>query len=348
MATKRRAARGKGSIFKRTIVVKGKIYSQWVAVRDLGKDAAGKRIRKTFYGKTQAEVAAKLAGQVVTAQRQTVEQYLRGWLNRLDLKPATAESYRWLVESHLIPALGDYQLDGLTLDNVEQMLADKAQELSPRTRAHLRAVLRNALNDALRRRLLTQNVAALAKPVRQADTSAQIRFLEPEEARRLLAAAQGDRLRALYEVALRIGARQGELLALRWADVNFERGTITVMYNLQRVKGKLQLGSPKTGRSRRTVVMTPRLAAVLAAHRERQEQERLLATERWQAAPDLVFRTTLGKPLDGSYVTAEFQKVVSAAGLPQMRFHDLRHSCAALMLWAGRSAREVMELLGHS
>jgi len=144
-----------------------------------------------------------------------------------------------------------------------------------------------------------------------------------------------------------LGLRQGEALGLRWEDVDLDRRLLRVSFALQRVDGELILVEPKTARSRRTMRLPAAVAAILREHRTRQVQERLLAGSGWRER-GLVFTTRSGGPLDGSAVTKDFQRCLAAAGLPKMRFHELRHSAASLMLAQGLPLRTVMEVLGHS
>jgi len=174
-----------------------------------------------------------------------------------------------------------------------------------------------------------------------------MRFLSPDEARTLLTAARGERLEALYTVALALGLRQGESLGLHWEDVNFATGTLRVRYALQRVDGSLQLVEPKTSQSRRTLIMPPTVATALQAHRKRQALERAAAGDRW-VETGLVFTTRKGTPLDARNVTGWFKKLLTSAGLPDMRWHDLRHSCASLLLAQRVHPRVAMDVLGHS
>jgi len=175
----------------------------------------------------------------------------------------------------------------------------------------------------------------------------EIRPLTPDEARVFLAAIRGDRLRALYAVALTMGLRQGEALGLQWQDIDLSMGYLRVAKQLQRVNGAFQLVEPKTPRSRRTLALPPSIAAALRQHKELQISERRSAGEHWEES-GLVFTTDRGRPLDGTVVSHHFHRVLDRAGLPQRRFHDLRHSCATLLLVQGVSARVVMDLLGHS
>jgi integrase len=175
----------------------------------------------------------------------------------------------------------------------------------------------------------------------------EVRPLEPEQARSFLKAVSGDPLEALYTVALAVGLRQGELLGLRWEDVDLDAGVLHIRHGLQRIEGKLRLVEPKSARARRTIVMPALVTESLRSHRVRQMEQRLLVGTEWEAG-DFVFATAIGRPLTDSTVTHMFQRHLARAGLPRQRFHDLRHACASLLLAQGVSPRVVMELLGHS
>lgn len=169
----------------------------------------------------------------------------------------------------------------------------------------------------------------------------------PEEARIFLAAMKGDRLKALYSVALTMGLRQGEALGLRWTEVDLEMGYLRVSKQLQRFDGKTLLVEPKTTRSRRTLALPASITRSLKEHRHRQLEERSAAGDKWIDS-GLVFTTTFGKPIDATKISKDFHRHLDRAGLTQRRFHDLRHSCATLLLVQGVSPRVVMEVLGHS
>jgi len=155
------------------------------------------------------------------------------------------------------------------------------------------------------------------------------------------------RLGALFTVALALGLRQGEALGLRWDAVDFQTGVLTVRAALQRVGKQWQLVEPKSERSRRTIAL-PRVAVVaLRAHRVRQKRERLLAGGDWKEA-GFVFTTQIGTPLDPINLTKTFKRLLRVAGLPSIRFHDLRHTAATFLLAQGVDARTIMETLGHS
>jgi integrase len=279
----------------------------------------------------------------------TLAAFLEGWLAdvvRLSVRPKTSVSYRSIVRLHLAPGLGEIPLTELRPGEVQAYLNAKAASgLAPRTVAYHRNVLRQALGHAERTELVGRNVARLALPPRI--PRREVRPLSPEEARTFLAAIAGERLEALYLVALGAGLRQGEILGLRWSDVDLDEGTIRVHQALQRVEGRFALVEPKSSTSRRIVALPAIVCAGLLAHRERQTHE-----GQGRAVPDefadLVFTTTVGTPIDGISVTRRFQRILKAAGLPHQRFHDLRHACASLLLSQGVPARVVMETLGHS
>jgi integrase len=338
----------------------GSIYQRqdgrWTASLTLGYEN-GKRKRKSYYGKTQREVREQLTaarhaqqqGMPLATDRQTVGRFLDRWLNesaKPTLRPRTYTSYAQLIRLHLAPELGRISLAKLSPQEVQELLNRKlAAGLSPRTVQYLHAVLRRALNQAVKWGLVPRNVATLVDPPRV--QRADVRPFTPEEARAFLGAVQGDRLEALYTVALAIGLRQGEALGLRWQDVDLEAGALSVRTALQRVDGRLQLVEPKSATSRRTIAL-PQIASItLRAHRSNQLQERLFAGESWQES-GLVFTTRLGKPLIARNVFRAFQRVLARAGIPHQRFHDLRHTCATLLLAQGIHPRVVMEILGHS
>lgn len=335
---------------------------------------------------------------VRTDERVTVGDFLERWLEhaaRPTVRPKTYAGYAVYVRRHIVPELGKVRLVVLTPERVQRFLNDRAHvasgrastavwaarraekgspqnpadadavkagapALAPRTVFHIRAVLRRALGQAVKWGLVSRNVATLADPPRVPDE--EIRPLSTEEARRLLEQIAGDRLEALYVLALTVGLRQGELLGLRWQDLDLDGGALRVAGALQRQRlpdGSTapQLVEPKTRRSRRTVALSALAVEALRRRRVVQLEERVHAGARWQeplgsgpgrGSTGLVFTTGLGTPLEASNVTHYFQRHLRAAGLPRARFHDLRHSAASFLLARGTPPRVVMELLGHS
>jgi integrase len=296
-----------------------------------------------------AALKAKQDGLPLPSERQTVAQYLTHWLDdavKPSVRPRTYVSYSQLVHCYLLPELGRLPLARLAPQDVQafqkRMLA---KGLAPRTVQYMHAVLRRGLGQALRWGLVARNVALQVDAPRV--SRIEVRPLTPEQVRAFVEVARGDRLEALYTVALALGLRQGEALGLRWDDVDLEAETLRVRFQLQRIGGTLQLVEPKTERSRRTLVLPDIAVTALRSHRARQLEERLLAGSRWRE-DGFVFTSTIGTPLDGPNVTKALQRLLIRAGLPRQRFHDLRHCCATLLLAQGVPARVVMEILGHS
>ncbi len=345
----KRRGQNEGSIYKRG-------DGRWVGVISLGYKNS-KRHRKSFYGETRREVQEKLTAALRSHQqglppppeRQTVGQFLEYWLAqsvKLSVRSLTYEGYRLHVRNHIVPALGRIRLTKLTAQDVQELLNDKLREgYAPRTVQYMHAVLRRALVQAFKWGLVAQNVATLVD--RPQVRRPEVKPFDPEQARALLVAVKGDRLEALYSVALAVGLRRGEALGLHWDDVDLDAGTLRVRRTLQRVDGKLRLETTKTDRSRRTIALPQTVAVALRVHRARQLRERLAAGSRWQET-GFVFTTGIGTPLEPRNVTRHFRNVLTKTGLPLKRFHDLRHTCASLLLVQGVHPRVVMEILGHS
>lgn len=341
----RKRGHGEGTIVLRA-------DGRWTAALTL---ADGKR--KWFYGRTRREVQDQLqaaqqdrrAGLPAPSGRLTVQQFLTQWL-ALSAKPRvrhkTYVSYEGTVRLHIVPALGKYQLARLTPERIQALLNAKlATGLAPRSVAYIRTVLRVALGQAVKWNLIGRNPAVLADPPRV--EKHRITPLTPDQARTLLAAARGDRLEALYTVALALGLRKGETLGLVWSDVDLDAGTLSVNYQLQRIGGRRLRVPLKTDESRRTLLLPDAVAAALRAHRVRQLEERLAAGDRWQDSGH-VLTSAIGTPLDERNVNRSFERLLARARLPHMRFHDLRHSAASLLLAQGVPLRVISELLGHT
>jgi integrase len=290
-------------------------------------------------------------GDAYAAQKRPpkLDEFLQSWLEtsvKQRVRPLTYAGYKVNVEKHLIPTIGKIQLDHLTPQHVQRMINDRlAAGFSTKTVAYVHQVLRTALSLAVRWEIVSRNVAKLVDKPRV--ERKPINPLAPEEARRFLAAVRGHRLEALFTVALALGLRQGEALGLRWEDVDFAAGTLRVSNQLQRIDRKLVLVPPKTAKSRRTLVMPPLIVDSLRDHEKRQVAEKIWAGSKWEET-GLVFANRSGGPTQARRVIDQFHGVLEKAGMRRLRFHDLRHSCATLLLVQGVSPRVVMEVLGHS
>lgn len=340
---------------------------RWQARIDLGY-VNGKRKRKAIYGKTRQEVAKKLTtalhehqqGLPIDLPRQTVGQFLTHWLAnvvRPSVRPKTYASYEQIVSQHLVPGLGHIELRKLAPQQVQQLLNEKLQSkrklqngrestktISPRTVAYIHAVLRSALDQALKWGLVARNVAKLVDSPRV--ERKEVSVLTPETAQALVDAVKAERLGPLCTFALATGLRLGEALGLHWQDVDLDARTIRVRQALQRIDGELRLVEPKTDRSRRTVGLSSIAAAALKDQRRRQLEARLAQGATWQES-GLVFTSEVGTPLEPTNISRDLNRMLKRHELPPMRFHDLRHGCASLLFAQGASAREIMEVLGH-
>lgn len=217
--------------------------------------------------------------------------------------------------------------------------------VSDGTVRYLHRLLRAALQDAVSEdEILTENVA---KKLRM-DHKYRPKFKawNPAEAQEFLKAIRGDRLYALYAVALSMGLRRGEALGLRWRDVDLDGGVIRVEHGLHRVDGKLELGPVKTDGSARAIPVPIPLLKVLRAHRQDQAEERKLAGRAWKDG-DYVFTTGLGTPIEPRNMNRHFDKLCASSGVRRIRFHDLRHSCASLLWSQGVPLEQIQDILGH-
>jgi integrase len=324
----------------------------WAGAADV-TEADGRRRRKVVYAKSQKEAREKLnailaahqKGELPTAGRLTLEAWLRKWLDRGNWRPKTFTHYEWLVAKHIIPSIGRKPLEKLTPSDVDAFLKAKLTAgLSPRTVHHLRACLPNALTLAKRDRLVTMNAAGDSKPIKVSRFDATP--LSPKDARVLLDQVKADRLEALYVLAVWTGMRQGEVLGLSWSDVDLDAGLLHVRRQLQRLGGKPRLVQLKSESSRRTLLLPEPVIEALRQHQMRQQKEPWAA--HWDDRWDLVFTGPQGEPLEATAVLRAFQSHLAAAGLPKVRFHDLRHTAASLLAASGVHAKIAQTILGHS
>ncbi len=315
--------------------------------------------RKAVYGKTKAEVLVRLTkamadadnGLVFDAGNRTVKEYLERWLEdsaKGNVGQRTFANYRSQVKWHVIPALGRVKLKALTAAHVQSFYGSKLNSgLSTASVRYIHAVLHRALKQAVRWRLVPHNAAEAVDLPKVARKEAKT--LSPEEAKRFLEAARGDRFETLYVLAVTCGLRQGELLGLRWGDVDLEKRTLRVARQLQRMRNGAGLAFLPTKNSKGRIVRLGSTAAeALEKHRERQAEEKLVLGAGYQDH-SLVFTTTVGTPVDAqNLVNRSFKPLLNKAGLPDIRFHDLRHTCATLMLSQGVNPKVAQERLGHT
>jgi integrase len=339
-------ANGEGSIYKR----KDGRYCATISIE-------GGR-RKAFYGAKREEVADQLAaalksrtdGLPTVSERQTTASYLRDWLASVEssLRPNTYASYRASLEKHVIPRIGSVRLARLTPGDVQRVYSHcLSGGLSLSTVRRVHAIVHKALEQATKWGLVARNVAHLVQAPRPEHH--EIATLSRDHVRAVLDAARGDRFEALYVLAVTTGMRQGELLALRWQDVSLDAGSAQVRATMQRTRQNgLSRSEPKTNGSRRHVSLTRAAVEALQRHRTAQAAERLRMGAAW-AHNDLVFPNECGRPVSASnMLRRSFFPLLKRAGVPRVRFHDLRHTAATLMLGESIHPKVVAEMLGHS
>jgi integrase len=326
----------------------------------------GARRSKSFYGATRAEATRKMkagsarveGGKPITDARTPLATWIEEWsataLENSDRKPATKHIYRSLARIHLAPApLGTMPLGSIRPSHVEALTGRMRKAGSSDSTVRMTyTVLRSVLDTAVRDRLIAENVAASVKrptASRRADGRDEARHMTPAEVRRVLDAAGGTRYAAPLALIAATGLRRGEALAVRWADVNLDAGTLAVTGTLGRVGGKLERSTPKSARSRRTLALTPGVVAVLRRQRVAQLEAKMKAGSRWQDT-GYVFTTEIGTPIEPRNVLREFVAAVERAGLDTdgVGLHTLRHSAATGMLDAGVPLHVVSRILGHS
>lgn len=356
MSKQGKRGNGEGSVYQR------KEDNKWV-----GSITMSNGKRKVFYGDTKKEVREKVnkaiyeqkqGTPVVASSRQTVAQFLDQWLENTQkpsVRPRTYERYEEVIRLHINPVLGHYQLQKLTAQHIEAFYAKKLEQgLSPRTVNTFHNVLHKALEKARRSRVIVENVCEFVDRPRIEDI--EINPLTLRQVKTLLAAAQGHSLEALLTLALATGMRRGELMGLKWQDISFEKGELQVRRILSRVPSRLKTeerkgyveAAPKTKKSRRSIVIVPFALEALSRHRERQYVAMEKAGTRW-AGNGFVFCTSLGTPLHpDNNIFVPFKELLKKANLPDIRFHDLRHSAATLLLGEGVHPKIVQEILGHS
>ena len=258
----------------------------------------------------------------------------------------TYEGYAHIVERHIAPTLGRVKLRSLTPAHIRALYREKLdRRLAARTVQYVHTTLNKALKQAVADGLIPRNRAASVKAPRP--RRSEIKPLDREQVRALFEAAAGHRLEALYVVAVTAGLREGELLALRWEDVDLEAGTLQVRRVFSEARSGRIFETPKSGKGR-NIRLTRRAVAVLRAHRKCQLEERMARAKLWQEQ-GLVFPSTVGTPLSARNLQRQFKILLDRAGLPRsFRFHDLRHTCATLLLRQGVHAKYVQELLGHA
>jgi len=335
--------KGEGSIYQRG-------DKRWSAQITL---PSGKR--QTYYGKTRKEVVARLdeakallkRGLPLPSERQTVADYMRGWLASVTTIRATTKARYAQDVERIARAFPTTPLVRLSAQQVQTFYGKLAEGLSSTTVHHTHAVLHRALSDALRMDLVSQNVADKVDAPRR--DHHEMTTLGEEQGRILLEMAKESRYQALFVLALATGMRRGELLALKWQDVDLDKGVLSVRASVQILDGapdRLIIAETKTAHSRRQVSLGKRVIDALRAHKAAQKAERFHVGPGVWVEHDLVFPGYRGGILDPQRPGKTLNQLLRAANLPPMRFHDLRHTAISLMLARGVQPHTVAKLVG--
>ena len=326
----------------------GKRRQQWVSMKGTKKDAE-RRLSELLH---QVDT-----GGFVRPSKLTVAEFLRQWLRDYaasNVRPLTAAGYAQRIDRHIIPALGRIPLSELQPSHLQTFYRKAVQNgrldgeggLSARSVLHIHRVLYDALAIAVKWGLVIRNVAQAVDPPRA--TRKEMRTLDAEGVNRLLEASQGTMYHPLIHLALYTGLRRSELLGLRWRSVDLDMATISVVQVLHCLQGgRIVFHEPKSQKGKRQVALSPTAAVALREYRERQQLDRILVGNPL-TLDDLVFSNPDGLPLLPNSVTHAFIKIVRRAGLHGVRFHDLRHTHASLMLRQGIHPKIVSERLGHA
>ncbi len=354
----------KGSLFKE--VAKDGTVSWRVRV-DMVDPVTGKRRQPQRTYKTKREAEAGMAQWLVEIDRGTaversnmmLGEYLAYWLDSVAqhrVRPTTLASYRQIIRNRIAPALGEIPLQRLTPAQVQAIYGrlleggrrdGRGRALSPRSVRYTHAVLRMALQDAVKLGLVPRNVCDAATPPKAARP--QVEYWDIDDMRRFLGVAREDRYGALWILALHTGMRRGELLGLRWQDVDLDQAILQVRQSLVESGGVIGFQEPKTSGGRRSITLDDTTVTTLRGHRTRQLEERLKASVLWQGeGNDLMFTTERGTPPQPSNINRRFVALISRAGVSRIPFHGMRHSHATMLLTRGVHPKVVAERLGHA
>jgi integrase len=341
----RRRANNEGTIFFR------ESRREWVAEVSLN----GKRLTK--YAKTQREcrdwikeTLTKIGnGLTFSGTQITLEKFIETWMDgkRLSQRPQTVEQYRQICKQHIVPNLGKMRLQDIQPAHLKRLYLMKKEEgRGARTVQVVHVVMHAVLQQAVREGILGRNPADSVQRPKVEQTERHI--LTEEQAQRLVISSQGTRYGMLFFLALMTGMREGELMGLMWSDVDWSKGIIEVQRQLQRSPGHSKiLVPPKTKAGRRQIKIGQETLDRLAAHQGRLELQKSAMGDRW-VENNLIFPNILGKPMSSNHMRQEFKRLLKENGIPEIRFHDLRHTSLSFLLGSGTPVNTVQRRAGHS
>ncbi|WP_029423282.1 site-specific integrase [Alicyclobacillus macrosporangiidus] len=332
--------------------------TKWAAVVYLGYDEHGKKRYKWHGGfNTKKEAQNFLAqtitelekGEYVEPAKETVGSYLERWLEikRESLRHGTYRKYEWLIRRHILPNLGKIELAKLRPQHLERFYTELRDRLSKRSILHAHLLLHAALDRAVKQGLVSRNVADTVEAPRADAYRATI--WTPAEVARFLAESRDMEpgYWIAWVLAVYTGMRQAEILGLKWSDIDWTLGYLRVDRTLKYVRGEPVFQDPKTERSRRSIALSSDTMEALRWHRQQQDRVRLQMGDAYDDQ-DMVLATAYGRPLSQNTLAHVWQRLLAKIDVPRIRFHDLRHTHASLLLQQGVQAKVVSERLGHS
>jgi integrase len=348
MTKPKHAGRGEGSVYQR------KNDGRWVAsfiVEETGK-------RQYLYREKRSEAVealrealqAQKQGTLTTGPKQKLKDYLVRWFEEVqkpNLRDSSIERYENCLHIHILPALGHIELQKLTAQQIQSFYNTKRKAgYAPESIITLHKVIHKALDNAVRWRLIPRNASDdVTLPKHGAEGESQ--SLTVQQARHLLTVAKGHELEAMIVLLLDTGMRHGEITALRWEDINFEKGTVSIHRTVSHLRKGISEGEPKTVTSEREITLSPSVLAALQEHRIRQREMQQRAGEKWQRL-DLVFSNDKGGYVWKLTNTNKFHRLLEKAGLPQIRIHDLRYTAITLMMEMGINQKAIQHRVGHA
>lgn len=342
------------------IIKRGNTYSYVVREKDPQTGQTKQRWVGGFLKRKDAEIARDRArnavhrGTFVVPRTLTVGAYLDDWIeaHSVELKPSTTASYRAKINSYLKPAIGHEKLQSLSpsrlsvvFKNMREHGGKDRKEVSPRTIEFARAVLRRAMNDAVVDRLVEVNPVTGSKSPKKDGKPQHVTWIG-EQAQAFLGASAATRLAPLWQLGLATGMRRGELMALRWQDVDLDKGIVSVERSTAQVGTELVTTTPKN-HERRKVQLDARTAAALRTWKKAQTEERLAWGPAYVDSEGIVFTREDGQRVSPNAVSKAFLRAQAGLGLPRLSFHSMRHTHATVLLRAGVPVRIVAKRLGH-
>ncbi len=360
----KRRGNGEGSIVKRK-------DGKWQGYVTVGYDPESEKPKKKyFYSSTRKEIQEKITDALGKVQAGTyrepsklkLAEWLNTWLNdymKPSLRPTTWGSYEVQIKKHILPTLGHLRLSQLQTSNLQALYNQKLNGgradgkeggLSPRSVRYIHVVIHAALEQAKKEGMITFNVADAVKLPKE--EKKEIQCFNTQGVKIFLTHARKTKYFPAYFLALNTGLRRGELLGLRWKDVDLEgnvdiEGSVSVTQGLVRVNGGLKFQEPKTKLSQRTISVSKEVVKELKAHKTVQQKQKLSAGAAYDRELDLVFCNELGKPLCPRGFTRHYERLLKTAGLKKITFHAIRHTFATLSLEEGTNPRTIQEALGH-